>query len=212
MEKKMRNFFLRLTLIITAILPFIVGAASIDFKEVTIADLTKKYQPWFIKEFPKGFMAVYHDKTFVITKEGKPTILGPTNTKDKQVWLLETAKEEFQDYVLTPKEGYKAILIEYQKQPIGSLLYRMLENEKTIYLAQYFIDPEFQKKGIGVHLLLNILPALHPDYKRYEILARHQNDAAFLLYKKAGFSIGDEAMVKKYDYDPLRYMSFYKDR
>lgn len=104
------------------------------------------------------------------------------------------------------------MVIEYKKKPIGALLYRLLENEKTIYLAQYFIAPNFHKKGIATHILLNTLPNLHPDYKRYEILARHQNDAAFLLYRKAGFAIGDIELVKKYDYDPLRYTSFYKDR
>ncbi len=87
----------------------------------------------------------------------------------------------------------------------------MLNNEKTIYLAQYFILPEFQRKGIGQYILTEMIPKAHPTYKRYEILVRHQNDAAVMLYSKAGFILGDTALAKKYDYDPLRYMSFYKN-
>jgi ribosomal protein S18 acetylase RimI-like enzyme len=185
-------------------------AATLNFSELTTPNLTKAQQDWFLKEFPRSFMSVYRDKTFIITKNENPVVLGPKNIEDKKIWLTDTAKDEFENYVLAPKSGYKAILIEYQKKPIGTILYRLLDNEKTVYIAQYFIVPEFQKKGIGQYLLMKVLPGLHPEYKRYEILARHQNDAAFLLYSKSGFSFGDLEIVKKYDYDPLRYMSFYK--
>jgi len=82
--------------------------------------------------------------------------------------------------------------------------------DDIIYLAQYFIIPKYQKQGIGLHVIGAILPKLHPEYKRYEVLTRHQNDAAMLLYKKLGFSVGDILLVHKYEYDPLRYIGFYK--
>lgn len=184
---------------------------QVNFKNISTQTLTEGNQAWFMKAFPRSFMSVYTNKTFVITKQNKPTVLGPKNKADKQKWLEDTAKDEFENYVLKPKPGYKAILIEYKKKPIGTILYRLLDKEKTIYVAQYFIMPEYQKKGIGKYLLAEALPKLHPEYTRYEILARHQNDAAFLLYDKSGFSFGDIDIVKKYDYDPLRYMSFFKD-
>jgi ribosomal protein S18 acetylase RimI-like enzyme len=178
--------------------------------DITTVPLTKESESWFIQEFPKSFMSVYQNKTFIITNNGKPVILGPKDTEIKTEWLINTAKEEFQDYIINPKEGYKALLIQDQKKPIGAILYRLVPNEKTLYLAQFFILPQYQKKGIGVYLITNILPRLHPEYKRHEVLARHQNDAAFLLYKDAGFLIGDINIVEKYDYDPLRYISFFK--
>lgn len=207
----MKKHILKLFLILIVGLSSCISQATIiNFAEITTQTLTKADEAWFMKEFPRSFMAVYQNKTFIITKDEKPMLLGPSNTNEKNIWLLDTAKDEFQNYVLSAKEGYKGILIQYQKKPIGIMLYQLLDKDKIFYLAQYFIIPEYQKKGVGQYLLINVLPKLHPEYKRYEILARHQNDAAFLLYNKSGFSFGDIAIVKKYDYDPLRYMSFYK--
>ncbi|XVN43064.1 MAG: GNAT family N-acetyltransferase [Candidatus Rickettsia vulgarisii] len=93
---------------------------------------------------------------------------------------------------------------------VGCLFYQLLDN-KTLYLAQYFIIPEFQRQKIGYYVIDQVLPKLYPEYKRYEVLLRYQNDVAILLYNKLGFTIGDIDLVKKYSYDPLRYMSFYKD-
>ena len=80
-----------------------------------------------------------------------------------------------------------------------------------IYLAQYFILPEYQNKKIGTYFLETMLPKLHKQYNKYEVLARHQNEAAILLYNRLDFTIGNIELVKKYGYDPLRYMSFYKE-
>lgn len=180
-------------------------------KHVSSRALIASDKEWFNKEFPRSYMAIYVDKAFVITKEKKPFILTRKHKEEKIKWLQETAVEEFQDYVLEPKSGYKAIAILHENKLVGALLYRLLESEKAIYLAQYFIIPEMQKHGIGYYVIDSIMPSLHPDYKRVEILARHQNDAAFSLYNNLGFQVGDEALVRKYDYDPLRYMGFFKD-
>lgn len=81
----MKNLLSRLFLLmITGIFPLTSQATSIQLKDVHVGNLTKEYQQWFMKEFPKGFMAVYQDKAFVITKEGKPTILGPMDIKAKK--------------------------------------------------------------------------------------------------------------------------------
>lgn len=208
----MKQFTLKLfSIFLISLMAFVVQASTIPLSEVKTRDLTSQQQAWFMKEFPRSYMSVYDSKTFLITKDDKAIVLGPENSKDKETWLIDAAKDEFENYVLKPKPGYKALLVEYQGKPIGSILYRLLDNNNTIYVAQYFIVPEFQKHGIGKHLLVTTLSSMYPDAKRYEVLARHQNDAAFLVYQSAGFSFGDIAIVKKYDYDPLRYMSFFKD-
>lgn len=208
-----KHILLNALFIITVCLSSLVNANTTGINlagDITTTPLTQTKESWFIKEFTRSFLSVYQNKTFVITQDKKPVLLGPQDITQKTKWLDETAKEEFQDYILTPKPGYKGLLIHYQGKPIGTILYRLLENEKTLYLAQYFILPEYQKKGIGVYLLTQVLPSLHPEFKRFDVLARHQNDAALLMYKKAGFTIGNIDLVNKYDYDPLRYMSFYK--
>lgn len=145
----MKKNILKLILILIIGLSSCVSqAAIINFAEVTTQDLTKADEAWFIKEFPRSFMAVYQNKTFVITKDEKPLLLGPNNIDEKNIWLMDTAKDEFQNYVLAAKDGYKAILIQYQKKPIGIMLYRLLNKDKILYLAQYFIVPEYQKREL----------------------------------------------------------------
>ncbi|OJW67422.1 MAG: hypothetical protein BGO68_00155 [Candidatus Amoebophilus sp. 36-38] len=182
-----------------------------DTALISLQELVKKDETWFYKEFLCGFMTMYQDKTFVITEHSKPKLLGPANIKEKEAWLLETAKEEFNDYVLNKRENYKAFKITYQDEPIGTIFYQLVsDKEQTIYLTQIFITPAFQKKGISAYLINQMLPKLHPTYKRCEVLTRHQNDVALLLYNKLGFSIGDISLVQKYGYNPLYYIGLYK--
>ena len=188
-------------------------AKKIEVKDIMALPLTKADESWFNKEFVRGFMSVYKDKTFIITEDDKPKILGPTNIKEKEKWLHGTAKEEFNDYVLTGKENYKALKLKYKGKLVGAIMYRLLdETKKTIYLAQLFIAPSFQGQGIATHLVDKILPKLHPDYKRYEVLTRHQNDVGMLFYNNLEFTIGDTSLVEKYGYNPLYYIGFYNVR
>jgi ribosomal protein S18 acetylase RimI-like enzyme len=171
--------------------------------------LTKNDKEWVLENFVLSFMSVYKDKVFVATVNGDQQILGPEEFKEKESLLLDAANKEFNDYVVRSNNSYKAIGIMYNNELVGSLFYRLMGDD-IIYLAQYFIIPKYQKQGIGLHVIGAILPKLHPEYKRYEVLTRHQNDAAMLLYKKLGFSVGDILLVHKYEYDPLRYIGFYK--
>lgn len=188
----------------------VLGHSGKNSINVTTQLLTKADEAWFKKEFSRSFFKNYDGKVFVITKDEKPIVLGPKDKKDKQAWLDDTAREVFQDYIEQPKEGYKGITILFNGKPVGALLYRLLENGKVLYIAQYFIVPEKQHKGISLAVFLEHLPRLHPDSKRYEVLTRHQNAPAIMLWRKLGFSLGDAKLVEKYGYDPLRYMSGYK--
>lgn len=189
---------------------FFSNALGLDLtKEITIRPLTNADKDLIINQFVESFMDVYRDKVFVITSNQKPLIVTYADTTIKELWLLETAKEEFKEYVTSNKEGYRGIGVLQNGRLIGGLFYRFVD-EETIYLAQYFITPKCQKQGIGFYVLDRLLPKLHPSYKKYEVLARQQNNAAILLYKKLGFSVGDISLVQKYDYDPLMYMALYK--
>lgn len=192
-----------------------VGATAprkIDTSLITAQPLQRADQEWFCKEFVHGFMSVYKSETFFITQDGAPKLLGPKDIQEKEKWLQHAAQEEFSEYVGEGKEGYQALKIKYGKKIIGAILYRVQPDEEhTIYLGQLFIHPDFQNQGIGMHVIAKLLPALHPLTKRYEVLTRHQNGAAFRLYcNKLGFKVGDIVLVQKYEYNPLFYIGFYK--
>lgn len=179
-------------------------------KDISTRNLRGEDKEWVLRELVEGFMSVYKDKAFVINKGKESIIVGPKDNNEKRSWLRSSFIEEFNNYVSWPKEGYKAVGITLKGSTIGILFYQLKENS-TIYLAQFALTPQYQKHGIGTYVINAVLPVLHPGYKRYEVLTRHQNDAAILLYKKLGFKIGDIDLVKRYDYDPLKYMSFYKN-
>ena len=182
-----------------------------DIARISLRELSRSDEAWFYEEFVHGFMKIYQDRTFIITEHDQPKLLGPTNITEKEAWLLETAQQEFNDYVLNKKENYKALKITYQDESIGAIFYQLnSDKEQTIYLTQLFITPAFQKKGISAYLINEMLPKLYPAYKRYEVLTRHQNDVALLLYNKLGFKIGDISLVQKHGYNPLYYLGSYK--
>ncbi len=188
-----------------------VKTTKADPKLITTQALEKVDQDWFEQAFVHSFMHIYKNKTFVVTEAGKPKIWGPKESNKKEQWLLDTAKEEFGNYVLAKKEDHKSLLIKYNGQPVGAILYRLgKDKEKTIYIAQLFISPSFQQRGIASYVVNNTLRKLYPSTKRYEVLTRHQNDAALLLYDKLNFMIGDKALVEKYGYNPLYYLGLYK--
>lgn len=178
---------------------------------ITTRDLEKKDKAWFVREFSRSFMKVYANKTFVITKDAEPVILGPTDSQDKRNWIEKTAQAEFHDYIETPQEGYKGVFVLKGGYPVGAFLYRLIEKGKILYIAQYFIIPETNRKDIDSPFLQEYIPKLHPDLKRCEVVVRHQNDIVILLFRDLGFSLGDIPLVQKYGYDPLRYLGFYKE-
>jgi ribosomal protein S18 acetylase RimI-like enzyme len=182
-----------------------------DPKLITTHPIGKSDLTWFEQAFVHGFMSAYKDKTLIVTEAGKLKVWGPKDINKKEQWLLDTAKEEFGNYVFPRKEGHKALIIKYKDQPVGAIFYQVgKDKEQTIYLAQLFISPAYQKQGIATYIIDKVLPRLHPSTKRYEVLARHQNDGALLLYDKLNFNIGDRGLVEKYGYNPLCYIGFYK--
>jgi len=185
---------------------------KIDTSLITTQKLQKTDKEWFCEDFVRSFMSVYKNETFFITQDGMPKLLEPKHIQEKEKWLQDTAQEEFSEYVLLGKENHKALKIKYNGENVGAILYSLKQDkEHTIYLAQLFIRPDFQKQGISAYVIAKLLPTLHPLSRRYEVLTRHQNGVAFrLYYNKLGFKMGDVALVQKYEYNPLFYMGLYK--
>lgn len=192
----------------------IVNIYALDLrKEITIRPLTIKDEKIFIDQFVESFMSAYKDQVFVVTKNNEYVLL--TNSESdalkKQEWILSAAKSEFDEYVQkNNNKSFKSIGVLQNGKLIGGLLYRIIDH-KTIYLAQLFIAPKYQKQGISFYVLNNLFPKLYPSCKRYEVFTRHQNYGAILLYKKLGYKIGSIDILEKYKFNPLMYMSFFKD-
>ncbi|XVN43065.1 MAG: hypothetical protein RCG15_01865 [Candidatus Rickettsia vulgarisii] len=49
-------------------------------------------------------MKIYSDKTFVITKDQKPIVVSFKDIQIKELWLKDTAEEEFNDSMLRIKK------------------------------------------------------------------------------------------------------------
>lgn len=184
----------------------------IDTSLITTQPLQKNDEKWFCKELGRSYMPIYKNNTFFITQVGIFKLVGPNQVQEKDKWLQGIARDQFTEYVLSGKEGYKAFKIQYDRKHIGAILYHTKQDEgHTLHIAELFIMPEHQNKGIASYVVDKLLPTLNPLAKQYEVLVRHQNGAAlWLFYNKLGFSLGDVELVKKHERNPIDFVGFYK--
>lgn len=212
MKNNMRNY---LALVVMSFLFHVTTEATtkpIDTSLITTQPLQKNDEKWFHKEFGRSYMPIYKDKTFFITQVGVFKLVGPNQAQEKDKWLQGIAKDQFTEYVLSGKEGYKAFKIQYDGKNIGAILYHTKQDEgHTLHISELFIMPEHQKKGIASYVIDKLLPMFNPLAKQYEVLVRHQNGAAlWLFYNKLGFHLGDAELVKKHERNPVDFVGFYK--
>lgn len=177
---------------------------------IAVTPLEIKDEKWFVENFRNSFYKVYKYLIFQIGTSESPQTLGKKDTKIKEKLLIDTAKEEFKDYVSLPCKNYHAWKILLGKEKVGAILFRLYPNTKIIYLAQLFITPKWQKKGIAKEVVTKKLPSTFPEYSRYEVLTRYQNYAANNFYKKLGYCTSKEDFASKYGYLSSRYKSLYK--
>lgn len=209
------NMLNSLALAVMAFLFHVTTEASnkpIDTSLITMQPLQKNDEKWFCREFGRSHMPIYKDKTFFITQVGIFKLVGPSQAQEKDKWLQGIARDQFSEYVLAGKEGYKALKIQYDGKNIGAILYHTKQDEgHTLYISELFIMPEHQRKGIGAYVIDKFLPTFNPLTKQYEVLVRHQNGAAlWLFYNKLGFNLGDTELVKKHERNPIDFVGFYK--
>ncbi len=184
----------------------------IPHESITTVELNKADQKWFENSFVETFLNGYKPLTFNVGPKENPKTLGPNDTEDKRKFLEETAKEEFENYVVNPKESYVGIKILVDGKPAGAILLRLIRNGKIIYLARLFICEEFARKGLATYVLKNELRKKFPGYKRYEVLTRYENRAGNALNKRLQYTEDKSGKIAEfYGYNPERYMGFYKE-
>ena len=76
---------------------------------------------------------------------------------------------------------------------VGSVRY--YSQGDTVYIGKLIVNPEFQGRGIGTKLLLEV-EKLCPN-KRYELFTRSNNLRNLSIYERLGYKIFDEKPVMK---------------
>ena len=124
---------------------------------------------------------------------------------DENNWLrvaqLETTKEQKQfvassvgimarAYAMRGQNA-RAYAIAYEKNIVGVLLVRDLEEEPACYdLQQFLIDYRYQNKGYGKQALRLIIDQLEREHKYdcIEVCVKMNDAAAIHIYQKVGFT------------------------
>jgi putative acetyltransferase len=175
---------------------------TVTFIYMAIAILYSIYSP------------VFADEQLVSTKMGRENVVANSlfraaRMEDKEMLkalyqrvaaipggLARTEEEitdEYVDKVLS--HGINcgiALVVEYENRLIGSMIkYRLGPKIFSHVLAEgsIIVDPDFQGKGVGSHLIASFLKEVegdHPEILRVEIIARESNPA-IKLYEKMGF-------------------------
>lgn len=70
---------------------------------------------------------------------------------------------------------------------VGSV--RACESEGTCYISRLIVYPEYQRKGIGSKLLLEIEKHFRKTVQRYELFTGESNKKSISIYKKLGYTV-----------------------
>ena len=77
---------------------------------------------------------------------------------------------------------------------VGSV--RFFSEGDTVYVGKLIVHPDFQNRGIGTNLLLEV-EKIFPN-KRYELFTNKDRLKNILLYERLGYKIFDEKPVTDY--------------
>lgn len=71
---------------------------------------------------------------------------------------------------------------------IGILAYYRNNIEREIYIPYICVNPHFQKQGIGILLIENVLSLINEDFTHITLEVKRTNTQAINFYRKVGFS------------------------
>jgi GNAT superfamily N-acetyltransferase len=98
-------------------------------------------------------------------------------------------------YHLKAWQRQKPDIISYAGRPIGTIA--TIENEDCIEVGQFFVLPEYQRKGIGTYLLKSILD--RADQLGKNVTLRFlKNNPVKSLYVRNGFRFVDTSDILYY--------------
>lgn len=109
-----------------------------------------------------------------------------TTMGDYATQILGLDERERKNYHALDWQSKRPLIIMYDSQPIGTIY--VSENENRIEIAQFYILPEYQNKGIGSYLLEDILDNSDKAGSIVELEVLKVNPAVS-LYQRCGFEI-----------------------
>ena len=208
-SEAMRRQIFQLPMSINANRRIICSRISDNVEQNELSDL--------INQYIFSFFEVYKSVNFSI---GNRKVLSgvPDDDKFKKNWLAQNAMKQFGVYATSGKKHHYALLIRLDNKPVAIAMYHITKKNagglegRTLYLAELFVYPDYQRRGIGTWIVNRMLRMLHPESRRLEVLARHQNAAAWHLYfRHASLQMiaGSEQseLVKKHGYNPNEYFA-----
>ena len=117
----------------------------------------------------RKLLTAIHSKAFGLSKKESGTFINTALDDDAAAWIFK--KEE---------------------KTVG-MCFGSADND-TVYLFSFCILPEYQGKKIGSQCLSMLINVLAGAYRYAKVQVTEENEAAFALYKNAGFESKEELM------------------
>lgn len=82
-----------------------------------------------------------------------------------------------------------------------------MESNGTCYISRLIVHPEYQGKGIGSKLMLEIEGYFRNKARRFELFTGESNKKSISIYKNLGYSV----LRRSEDYEvPIVYLEKYR--
>ncbi|MBO4864229.1 MAG: GNAT family N-acetyltransferase [Eubacterium sp.] len=101
--------------------------------------------------------------------------------------LTQTLEEVIEEY----NDGVILKMLNEEDKIIGSV--RAKEDAGTVYVGKLMVYPEYQKRGYGTRLLLEIEKYFDAD--RFELFTSTRSESNIRMYQKMGYYIFDTKKV-----------------
>jgi ribosomal protein S18 acetylase RimI-like enzyme len=114
----------------------------------------------------------------------------------QQVWGWDEAFQ-INFYKNSLAEGNTKI-IKTNEVPIGSV--DVKENDKSIFISGLYLSRQYQSKGIGTAIILDLIKKAEFDGKQLELEVLRVNTKAIKFYKRLGFAMEERDKNKYFMY------------
>ncbi len=88
--------------------------------------------------------------------------------------------------------GVRYFWIEHGSERAGFAAFGPDRNDPGIWLHKLYVDPAFQRKGLGSSTLADIEPMVFSSADQWLLRVNRHNEAAVAAYRKNGFDIIEE--------------------
>ena len=140
------------------------------------------------------------------------TIQLQPSTPEDESWLEELRRAAYSDLFIATWGGWdearhqrhwtscveegRISIIRQDGTSVGMV--QIFDEGNSVEVAEIQILPEFQDRGIGTHVLRDILKMAHSSRKSVTLSTGRMNARAIRLYQRLGFELVEETDAKSY--------------